>query len=170
MASIRSVGRRSSLNIGSPEPYRSRSAERTRSTFGEALELNFEEETEEIEPACSREHLPADSSLSSQVKSHRRAMSDPFDNPELDVTAIGTEEDHGLLEEKRCALPSLQRYPFAETNNRNCWSEPPSKIFSVRGPGYLSDKKKVTAQKYLLSARGCDLFLSDKPGNCDMGR
>lgn len=169
MPSIRSVARRSSLNIGSPTPHRARSAERSLRQADDELNVVFSQEDVEITAEdASRQRLPSESSLSRQVRSHRRAMSDPFDNADLDDIADGDED--GLLEEKQFALPTLQRFPFAETNNRNCWSEPAAKIFSVRGPHYLSDKKKVTAEKYLLRAIGCDLFLSDKPGDVDIGR
>jgi hypothetical protein len=130
----------------------------------------YDVEETETEEALSRECPPSEMSISRQVKSHRRVMSDPFDNADLDESNVVSEDDHSLREESPFALPTLQRFPFAETNNRNCWSEPPAKIFSVRGPGYLSDKKKITSEKYLLSARGCDLFLSDQPSACDMGR
>lgn len=169
MTSIRSVGRRSSLNIGSPEPNRPRSAERSiRQHNDGGRHLEFEQEDEEKEKATGRERLPSDSSFTMRVKTHRRVMSDPFDNADVDASATGY--DHRLLDEGQFALPTLHRFPFAETSNRNCWSEPPVNIFSVRGPGYLSDKKKITAQKYLLAARGCDLFLSDKPSECDVER
>lgn len=168
MPSIRSVGRRSSLNIGSPEPHRPRSAERSMRHFDGGHQLDFGHDEEGQEKATGRERLPSDSSLTMRVKTHRRVMSDPFDNADLDASATG--HDHEPLDEGQFALPTLHRFPFAETSNRNCWSEPPIKIFSVRGPGYMTDKKKITAQQYLLAARGCDLFLSDKPSECDMGR
>ena len=45
----------------------------------------------------------------------------------------------------------------------NCWSEGESSNFHVRGPNYLSDKKKVPSAEYLFPTRGCDLFLTDNP-------
>lgn len=117
----------------------------------------------------NRERLSSESSISKQVRSHRRAISDPFDTPEMEGITDGMDglnADDYLLEEEEHALPTLQRFPFAETNNKNCWSEPPVGIFHVRGPNYLSDKKKKKADKYLLRSRGCDLFLSDKPNKC----
>lgn len=129
-------------------------------------------DTEEMMVNGNRDRLESDSSLSKQVRTHRRAVSDPFDNADMDAigSGDGQGEDHGLLEEKQFALPTLQRFPFSETHNRNCWSEPPVGIFQVRGGDYLSDKKKVTARKYLLRARGCDLFLAENPNDCDMAR
>jgi len=173
MSQIRSVGRRLSHNIGSPQPQRSRSAERT--TFN-GSQLVYSDEVGEdgkTSNAAGRDRLASDSSLSKQFKGHRRIMSDPFDNPELDdgtKTTMTHHHEGDLLDEGQLALPTLQRFPFAETNNRSCWSEPPVKVFSVRGAGYLTDKKKIPSQKYLLTPRGCDLFLSDNPGECKMER
>lgn len=180
MSGMRSVARRTSVNIGSPEPKRSRSAERSMRQEGEAIQFQFDKpyqngshaghmEEEMIYP--NRERLSSESSISKLVRSHRRANSDPFDVAGMDgVGEDGHIDEHSFDDEKQFALPTLQRYPFAETNNHNCWSEPPVDIFQVRGADYLTDKKKVTAKKYLLRARGCDLFLADKPNNCDIGR
>ncbi|KAL7577720.1 hypothetical protein ACA910_015227 [Epithemia clementina (nom. ined.)] len=57
--------------------------------------------------------------------------------------------------------PTLPRYPVAATRDKNCWSEPPVSLFSVRGGNYLKDKKKVPSKDYLCKVRGCDLFLFD---------
>lgn len=43
----------------------------------------------------------------------------------------------------------------------NCWSQPHHEDFKVRGPKYLSDKKKMPSQEFLFPARGVDLFLTD---------
>lgn len=59
------------------------------------------------------------------------------------------------------ALPTLPRFPFIQTKNKNCWSEPPVGIFQVRGPDYTQSKSKVSSGPYLLTARGCDIFLAD---------
>ena len=56
-------------------------------------------------------------------------------------------------------MPTLPRYPVAESRDLNCWSEPPLDIFRVRGPHYLKDKKKVPSDPFLMRARGCDLLL-----------
>lgn len=118
---------------------------------------------------ANRERLSSESSISKQMRCHRRAESDPFDTAGLDEIGETPVDDYGLVQEQQFALPTLQRFPFAETHNQNCWSEPPANIFQVRGGNYLADKKKVTATKYLLRARGCDLFLSDKPNQIDVG-
>ena len=43
----------------------------------------------------------------------------------------------------------------------NCWSTSPSSEFSVRGPNYLKDKKKVPSDNCMFPLRGVDLFLTD---------
>ncbi|KAL3800848.1 hypothetical protein HJC23_001685 [Cyclotella cryptica] len=61
------------------------------------------------------------------------------------------------------ALPTLPRYPIAETKNQNCWSEPhASKCFKVRGPNYTIDKKKISSGPYIFPARGADLILTNQ--------
>ena len=100
-------------------------------------------------------------------------MSDPFDTADIGGATdddLLHDQDHGLLEEEENALPTLARFPFAETNNQNCWSEPNYDIFSVRGPNYLKDRKKIPATHYLLQARGSDLFLSDHPDRVNMAK
>ena len=191
----RSVTRRASQNLGSPEARRSRSAEPPlHDHLDDGVRLDFEptdsfDESEidgesahhhcvptingHAEP--NRERLSSESSISKKHL-HRRAMSDPFDTPESggitdgDLHHVDPVKDYGLLEEEENALPTLARFPFAETANRNCWSEPPVGIFSVRGAGYLENQKKVGARRYLLSARGCDLFLADNPNQCTISK
>jgi len=171
---VRSVARRTS-HLGSPGVTRARSAERSmRQVSG--VYLDFEpphsmDEYDKMQP--NRERASSTSSMTKQVRSHRRAMSDPFDTAEMEgITDKDQQDDmdHGLMEEAENALPTLARFPFAETNNKNCWSEPSVGIFSVRGPDYLRSKKKITAKRYLLTARGCDLFLSDKPNDCKISK
>jgi hypothetical protein len=99
-----------------------------------------------------------------------RAMSDPFDTADAQGIIEEDIQDYGTVEDDEHAMPTLPRYPFAETNNKNCWSDSPIKVFIVRGEKYLSKKKKVAAGEYLLRARGCDLFLSEKPNACDMSK
>ena len=117
-------------------------------------------------------------------------MSDPFDTQEMqdalqdDNEQLQDDEDEAAAQatwknqmlrnglsasaavsatsKSSAAYPTLLRYPVAETRNKNCWSEPPVTIFSVRGPQYFSDKKKQTSAPYLLSARGTDIFLFEK--------
>lgn len=102
---------------------------------------------------------------------HARAMSDPFDTQEdvhSDVEAYHHEEHRRRQQQQQfdqdgpIVLPSLPRYPVADTRNLNCWNEPPVSLFQVRGPHYFQDKVKVTSGPYLFAARGCDLFLSDE--------
>jgi hypothetical protein len=146
--------------------------------FGEGIQLNYDKSYqngdshghEKLRIDANRERLSSESSISKQMRSHRRAESDPFDTAGLDAIDDTPVDDYGLIEEEKFALPTLSRFPFAETNNRNCWSESPANIFHVRGGNYLTDKKKEKATKYLLQSRGCDLFLSDKPNACDVGR
>ena len=88
-------------------------------------------------------------------KYHRRSVSDPFDVPGLEQPESGDSSTATPVN----ALPTLPRYPVAETRDLNCWSEPPVEIFKVRGKNYLKDKKKVPSAPYLFSARGCDLLL-----------
>lgn len=74
----------------------------------------------------------------------------------------------------KCYLPTFVRFvPSASTTAnskmkngggeamKNSFSEPPINLFSVRGPSYLVDHKKVLSSSYLLNARGMDLFLTD---------
>lgn len=181
--SMKSVARRTSVNLGSPELKRSRSAERSMRQAGEGIQLQMEPPSllHQGDPVsdeqllyANRERLSSESSISKQVRSHRRAVSDPFDTAEMegitDGIADGPTDEQGLAEEAENALPTLHRWPYAENNNKNCWSEPPIDNFQVRGPRYMTDKKKITATSYLLRARGCDLFLSDKPNTCDMAK
>ena len=144
--------------------------------YGEGIQINYDTPHKDGTPAengmihSNRESLSSDSSIAKHMITHRRAESDPFDTAGLDDTGDMPVDDYSLLQEEKFALPTLQRFPFAETNNRNCWSEPPSTTFEVRGKDYFKDKKKVTATSYLLRARGSDLFLSDKPTNCEVSR
>ena len=73
-----------------------------------------------------------------------RAMSDPFDTQEMQdavqqVQAMEAAVTHA--KPAAGAYPTLLRFPVAESRNKNCWSEPPVTIFSVRGPNYFDNKK-----------------------------
>jgi hypothetical protein len=58
------------------------------------------------------------------------------------------------------ALPTMPLYEAsAASQTENCWSEPSYQAFLVRGPTYFETKTKVVSNKYLMRARGCDLFL-----------
>jgi hypothetical protein len=136
-------------------------------------------------------------SNNSQRGIHHRAMSDPFDTQEWKEAvqevqdfddsnnnnnntlteaalagktakaSLASSSHHKSNNNNSNAYPTLLRYPVAESRNKNCWSEPPVHIFSVRGPNYFKDKnskksKKVPSGPYLLTARGTDIFLFDK--------
>ncbi|KAL7526942.1 hypothetical protein ACHAWF_001984 [Thalassiosira exigua] len=60
-------------------------------------------------------------------------------------------------------IPTLPRYPIAETKNCNCWSEPPHSKFNVRGKSYLREKRptKVPSGPYLFRAIGADVILTN---------
>ena len=124
----------------------------------------------------NRAQIKSESSISKIVRSHRRANSDPFDT--ADAGGVTDKNFQGfdlssqtMIEEERNALPTMHRFPYAETNNKNCWSEPPASIFRVRGANYLRDHKKVVEKRgYMLTAMGSDFFLSDNPSNVKMSR
>lgn len=99
-------------------------------------------------------------------KLHRRSVSAP---PHKAAETRNGETSTGHEDIVRGdVIPTLPRYPVAETRNKNCWSEPPVSIFHVRGKNYLTDKKKFPSGPYLLSTRGSDLFLCDNDSNSSM--
>lgn len=101
-----------------------------------------------------------------QRRGHVRAMSDPFDAQHDDDTTQAASSASSILDQ--VFLPTFPRYPVLETRNKNCWSEPPVDTFHVRGPNYLSDKRKVDSGPYLLQARGCDLFINEKKSTVEL--
>ena len=178
-----SISLRHTANAYSTPKGRARSAERSmRNVLDEDdFQGKMEVANGEEQAPPTRNRLGSDSSAVSKVLGLRRANSDPFENAGEEETS----EDHhakasaptpsnkhrrqSLVEEENSALPTFTRFPYADSKNRNCWSEPPHETFSVRGRNYLKDKKKITAKDYLLQARGSDLFLSDQPATVDMG-
>ena len=130
---------------------------------------SFDDETATAEPNGDYDR---DAEPSRITRGHRRAMSDPFDTADIGGATDGDyklerqDQENEAADEEQEPLPTLPRFPVAETRDKNCWSEPPVSIFHVRGANYLDDRKKVAAQKYLLRARGCDLFLADNPQHC----
>jgi hypothetical protein len=50
----------------------------------------------------------------------------------------------------------------AEDDAQNCWSEAPSEVFQVRGPKYLSDKKKVASAPCLYETVGLDVLFNNE--------
>jgi Protein ENHANCED DISEASE RESISTANCE 2, C-terminal len=99
------------------------------------------------------------------------AATEEDDLDELDLPPAPPMEANGptiaLSSNSTVALPTYTRHsetPSSSKKNtlQNCFSEPPLTLFSVRGPNYLTDHKKVPSGPYLLAARGLDLFLTDK--------
>lgn len=158
---------------------RSRSAERT---ITQDDEEGLTVDTENLVGDCaaalesplateSDDNLLLEASRSESArKLHRRAISDPFDTADSQGLVEEVADDMADMEDEEHALATLPRFPYAATNNKNCWSETPVKIFSVRGENYLKNKKKVVASAYLLRARGCDLFVSHSPDKVDMSQ
>jgi hypothetical protein len=50
----------------------------------------------------------------------------------------------------------------SEDNANNCWSEAPSNVFQVRGPKYLSDKKKMASAPCLYATVGLDVLFNNE--------
>jgi len=46
-------------------------------------------------------------------------------------------------------------------SEHNCWSQPQSENYQVRGPKYLFDSKKTPSGPFVFPCRGVDLFLTD---------
>ena len=174
----RSVYRRRSLNLGTSSVIRSRSAERSQSSMGPRDRVfSFEiEKTSSHSGLMDSPSFEAKDGTDNQFfempessKNLRpRAMSDPLDAADADGIEKEEIHDFGDPEDDVHAIPTLPRYPCLETNNKNCWSESQIQVFSVRGKNYLRDGKKVPSERYLLRARGCDLFLSDNASDCDL--
>jgi hypothetical protein len=124
-------------------------------------------DSEHVDTSLVREHQTRPDSVKSSSGSggfHRRAMSDPFDAQEIaEESAFLDKSAQIIASKKEGCLATLPRYPVQAQRNKNCWSEPSVSIFHVRGPVYFSDKKKVPSEKYLMPARGADLFLSETP-------
>lgn len=147
----------------SPQPTRARSAERCSSTCGSSSSSSSRNPTADIARSDSNQS-DSDGAVSGRNNTissvhHRRSNSDPFDDAGDELVRILETANHA---EKVQALPTLHRFPCTQTRNQNCWSESPIELFSVRGPNYMSgDKIKIPCKNYLLSSRGCDLFLTE---------
>ena len=193
-----SVGLRASHATYGKNNARARSAERSVLEHQDTTEHLVDQvsdrdsddsEEEEYQKQVSRNRLGSDHSQGShhhRPLSLRRANSDPFENAgPLDESDKGLDNGYdmhaelqksaksrraSIMDEEDQALPTFNRFPFAEMKNSNCWSEPPHSVFMIRGPDYLSDKKKISCQQFLLPSRGCDLFLSDHPEQIDMSK
>lgn len=68
-------------------------------------------------------------------------------------------------------IPTLPRYPVAQTHNSNCWSEPPYSKFNIRDENYLREKKpsKQPSGPYLFRAIGADLILTNASSGPNIG-
>lgn len=123
------------------------------------------------------EHASAVDAVSTRVM-FVRTDSDPLDSAGCDKESDGDEleiSEHGTVTipnslcldlhpaTKDEPLPTLPRFPVAETKNCNCWSEPPYSKFSVRSKAYLRERKpsKIASGPYMLMAIGADVILTN---------
>jgi len=118
-----------------------------------------------------------DQAANNIARLHTRCDSDPLDNAgdEGEVVSQLMTSEHGTVTipnalglnihpaKSQESIPTLPRYPIAETKNCNCWSEPPYAKFNVRGKSYLREKKpaKISSGPYLFRAIGADLILTN---------
>lgn len=93
-------------------------------------------------------------SLSTTPDATKAATAVTFDS-------IREEDDHDhILEVNQSPLPRFP--PDAELGSKlNCWSQPTSTNFHVRGPNYLKDNVKIESADFVFPCRGIDLFLTD---------
>lgn len=98
------------------------------------------------------------------TKSRRSIMLLQKSLQSMRFSAIGKEEEDEEPK-KALALKTFEMFPTGAKigSHLNCWSSPPSSNFHVRGPNYLTDKKKVPSSDFIFPTRGCDLFLTDNP-------
>uniref|UniRef100_A0A7S0UJE2 Protein ENHANCED DISEASE RESISTANCE 2 C-terminal domain-containing protein n=2 Tax=Pseudo-nitzschia delicatissima TaxID=44447 RepID=A0A7S0UJE2_9STRA len=161
---LRASQRDEAILIGSPEPTRSRSAERSSSIASQKSWDCAEgvSQSQSNQTGVSRNRSGGESSIG---HSHlQRANSDPFDDGGDELLQVPGHLKEIDGSDRSKALPTLYRFPCTQTRNQNCWSESPVEMFSVRGSNYMSgDKTKVSCKQYLFDARGCDLFLTE---NC----
>lgn len=151
---MRHSAARRSGNFNSPN-VRSRSAERYNVT--NAIDENSS-------PSATDD-------LDNDKPSLCRATSDLYDSQLDHVAESATAaESMSTQSENQQYFPTLLRYPVAESHNKNCWSEPPVSIFTVRGHSYFKEKKKVGSGPYLFEARGSDIFLTDSSDNIDLSK
>jgi len=177
----RSVGLRASSQrdetflIGSPEPMRSRSAERSTTLASGSGSWDIKDGT--APTISNRSRIESVDSIGhSRIQ---RSNSDPFDDGGEELEQVPDRKggidsiDNNNIDQKNKvkSLPTLYRFPCTQTRNQNCWSETPAEMFMVRGPNYMDgDKTKIRCNHYLFQARGCDLFLTDgeKKGTDDI--
>lgn len=162
---LRASQQEESFLIGSPEPTRSRSAERS-SSYASNGSLDHGDLMSNCNSNQNGGHTKSSNESSTGSISHshfQRCNSDPFDDGGDEL--INGLKNANFSEQKNPhdskALGTLYRFPCTQTRNQNCWSESPIEIFSVRGSNYMNgDRKKVRTKNYLFEARGCDLFLT----------
>lgn len=82
------------------------------------------------------------------------------------MRSVGTSGfgDGDALEDGMEEGPSpMQRFPEGAPlgSKLNCWSEPDSENFQVRGANYISDKVKEASGPFVFPVRATDLFLTD---------
>jgi hypothetical protein len=73
---------------------------------------------------------------------------------------IPEEQPNDIIDENQSPMPSFPE-GAALGSKFNCWSEPVPGNFQVRGPKYLTDKKKLPSTGFVFPVRGVDLFLTD---------
>mmetsp|Transcript_4700 Transcript_4700/g.7819 ORF Transcript_4700/g.7819 Transcript_4700/m.7819 type:complete len:700 (+) Transcript_4700:108-2207(+) len=100
---------------------------------------------------------------SASVMVRRTLLVSPKAGIDADGTAVMTESELTEGEEDPLIKTPMDKFPEGAKlgSHLNCWSMPDHKNFMVRGPSYLEDKVKVPSGKFLLPARGVDLFLTD---------
>ena len=179
----RSMGLRASQRdeatlIGSPEPTRSRSAERSSSiaSNGSWDCTDGLSHSNSNQSGVNRNRSGEGSTRSIGHCHFERSNSDPFDDGGDELVQVSEHPEeadktdvakHDQIQKVK-ALATLYRFPCTQTRNQNSWSESPVEIFSVRGSNYFGDKRKIRCRHFLLSARGCDLFLTqDNSKNID---
>ncbi len=148
-----SVTRRSLVGSATTRSPRSRSAERY-----------VPEPDDDDDDATKKKRGGPDASMSIAHHLLLRADSDPMEVPaariEASAPASSSSSPRGG---GSFPIPTLRRYPVAETMNTNCWSEPPHAHFNVRGGAYLREKRpvKVPSGPYLFTAIGSDVILTN---------
>lgn len=167
---LRADQRHETVLIGSPEPTRSRSAERSSSLGTSNGSWDCVDGISHTNSNKSNGSRNRSGSVSVGSNGHcrmQRSNSDPFDDGGVElVQAPDPLERVGETDtlkqdqtHKVKALPTLYRFPCTQTRNQNCWSETPAEMFAVRGHNYTNgDKTKIRCKHYLLQSRGCDLF------------
>jgi hypothetical protein len=113
------------------------------------------------------EQPPSDAEVQQQYEyQHHRSVSD-FLYTQTSTVATTASEDESSVSSSGGdnnntnihPFPTFPRFPVEANHDKNCWSEPPISLFTVRGPRYFQDSKKVASGPSLLQPRGTDLFL-----------